>query len=115
MSSASSSASSSSSSVSEHSIVSSDSSKPATLSEIKESEKSQDSTEDPATVVSQTDNIKTFDDVYISDNLSTEFKGKLDMNKNICDSVSLTAQPDKMLFSKSDAIFIDHHNHQSES
>ncbi|KAL5252067.1 hypothetical protein ACHWQZ_G015019 [Mnemiopsis leidyi] len=121
ISSASSSSSSSSCSVSEG-CNSEGSSRLATLSHIKESDKSLDSGEestvipnsDTLTGGTDPDTLKNYGpDVYI-DNLSTEFKGKLDINKNICDTVNLQA-PDEKLFTKSDAIFIDHSNAQSES
>lgn len=123
MSSASSSSSSSSCSVSEGG-GSEGSSRLVTLSHIKESDKSIDSGEeltvipnsDTLTGGNDPDTLKNYGpDVYISDNLSTEFKGKLDLNKKICDSVNLQAPDEKMLFTKSDAIFIDHANTQSES
>lgn len=65
-------------------------------------------------------------DVYISDNLSTEFSNNVDLNKGISDSVNFNnadsysnndsahLQNDKLLFSKTDALYIDHHQ-QSES
>lgn len=121
ISSASSSSSSSSCSVSEG-CNSEGSSRLATLSHIKESDKSLDSGEestvipnsDTLTGGTDPDTLKNYGpDVYI-DNLSTEFKGKLDINKNICDTVNLQAADEK-LFTKSDAIFIDHSNAQSES
>jgi hypothetical protein len=99
------------------------SSRLATLSHIKESDKSGDSGEevtvmpnsDTLTGSADPDTLKNYGpDVYIS-NLSSELKGKLDLNKNICDSVNLQAPTEKMLFTKSDAIFIDHANSQSES
>ena len=93
------------------------------MSHIKESDKSLDSGEestvipnsDTLTGGTDPDTLKNYGpDVYYSDNLSTEFKGKLDLNKNICDTVNLQADDEK-LFKKSDAIFIDHSNTQSES
>jgi len=109
-SSGSSSASSSSASVSDQSAHSLDSSsKSITLSDIKETEKLQDLEDsDEMTIKSLAiDSIKKYDsDIYISDNLSTEFKGKLDMNKKICDSVNLTTSNEKEFCSKGDNIFL---------
>ena len=93
------------------------------LSDIKESDKSTESGTDEVPANEQTNIIpalvKTIDaDVYISDNLSTEFSNNMDLNKGICDSVNKdnTSQleSDKLLFSKTDALYIDHHQ-QSES
>lgn len=113
-----SSSSSSSSSVSEGG-GSEGSSKIVPLSHIKESDKSGDSGEELTVIPStETDTLKNCRaDNFITDNmnLSSEFKGKLDLNKNIHDSVNLQAADDKILFTKSDAIFIDKTNAQSES